>query len=221
MSIRSFIPRKVNNRTTLSFYNMFRHIDKVHHSRSLRQNNLEHNLREVKNHYDNNGKLSYIEDQKSYTDMKYGCVTVRYSGCEIISVYNAFVYLFGESIMTFPELIAEFEQDGMSLNGVFGTAPSAINNMLMRHGFKTKYYHDRDLIEKSEGARVVIMTFYNNEENIMDMVHTVCVTREKDGYYGHNVNCNGKVLGPYISLKEFSEKINGGKSKMISSIIVK
>ena len=221
MSLRDFIPKKVNNRVVLDVYDGLRHIDKVHHSKLISERNYNHNLGEITAHSINRNKSEYIENQHEFDDLKYGCVTASYSSCEIISIYNVYVYYFGEAKVSFPELIKDFESDGMALNGFFGTSPRVLARYLNSHGFKAVIHNGKDMIKFCEGEKCLVLTFYNNEDNIMDMVHTICLTKEQDGYYGHNVNCNGKVLGPYQSVENFMKSINKGKSKLISSINVK
>lgn len=220
MGLRSFIPQKVNNKLVIGFYDFLRKADKIHHSRQVAKRNYINNQKAMENHQFNSSK-EYIEDQHSYDDVKYGCVTVSYAGCEVISIYNAYVYYFGNDAVDFPKLLASFESDGMALNGFFGTAPKSIVHYLEAHGFKTEFYSDADCVNRCEGERCVIFTFYNDASDIMEKVHTICVTREEDGYYAHNVHCNGRIHGPYESLEQFAKRLNGSKAKMINSIIVK
>lgn len=221
MSLHDFIPKKVNNKVVLGVYDSFRRIDRIHHSNNVIKNNHEYNKQNIKGHNIVSRKYKYIEDQHNYKDIKYGCVTVSYAGCEVISVYNTYVYYFGQAIVSLPELLSYFENDGMTLNGAFGTSPIVLERYLNSHGFKATFLDGKDMISRCEGENCIILTFFNNEDNIMDAVHTVCVTKEEGGYYGHNVYCNGKRLGPYTSINNFIKDINKGKSKLINSIIVK
>ena len=141
MGLRSFIPQKVNNKLVIGFYDFLRKADKIHHSRQVAKRNYINNQKAMENHQFNSSK-EYIEDQHSYDDVKYGCVTVSYAGCEVISIYNAYVYYFGNDAVDFPKLLASFESDGMALNGFFGTAPKSIVHYLEAHGFKTEFYSD-------------------------------------------------------------------------------
>lgn len=218
MDIKGFIPQKVNNKTVVSFYDFLRFIDKpIHNTKSIAEHKSI-NDEAVLNHKLAEGQ--YIEDQNKYTDMSYGAVSMRYSGCEIIAVYNAFRYIFGREFLTLPELIADFEQNGMVLNGWWGTSPKAIKKYVSSKGLKTMGYHDKDMLNKLQNKNCVILTFYNDGRDIMHAVHTVCVARESDGYYGHNIYGTGKIVGPFDSLETLFGSINKGHSKLIYAFSV-
>lgn len=219
MDLYGFIPKKIKNKTVVSFYDFLRWADKVIHDKGAIEEHKLVNDEKVAYHRLRNGQ--YIEDQNKYTDMTYGAVTMRYSGCEIMAIYNAFLYIFGKEIITLPELISQFEHNGMVLGGWWGTSPRAIHEFMKKRGFKTKGYHDKDMLIKLEGEKCVILTFYNDGQDITHAVHTVCVALEEDGYYGHNIYGTGKIVGPFASLNELFKSINKGRSKMIYAFSVK
>ncbi len=218
MDIKGFIPQKVNNKIVVSFYDFLRALDRAIHDAGQRERHKEINDEKITAHKLQTGQ--YIEDQNKYTDMKYGAVTMRYAGCEIMAVYNAFLYIFGREVITLPELISDFERDGMVIYGWWGTSPKLIQKYMQKKGLKTRGYHDSDMFNKLQGSRCVILTFYNDGRDIMHAVHTVCVTLEADGYCGHNIYCNGKIVGPFDNLEELFCSINKGHSKMIYAFSV-
>ena len=63
--------------------------------------------------------------------MYFGNKTISFCGCEIIATYNALYDLTGNHDINFPEIINEFEKDGIVLSGFFGTAPKAVEDYLI------------------------------------------------------------------------------------------
>lgn len=164
----------------------------------------------------------YIEDQNNYADMKYGESTMKYSGCEIFATFNAIYNITGKHDFSLSKMIAEYEKDGMVFSGKFGTAPKAIEDFLKKHGYKTQMATDEtqfDAIGKSHDS--LILTMYNDKNDISKEVHTVNISKENGKFTAHNVYCNGKVVGPYASVSEVIKNINQGKAKGISLIGVK
>lgn len=158
----------------------------------------------------------FIEDQHSYTDMKYGKVTVRYSGCEVISVYNAIWSIEKKATIPFVKMVRDFEKDGMVLRGIFGTSPKSINKYLNKHGYKTVYSVNENEFDKiGEKSRSILVTYYNDGKDISKMIHTIAITKAPDGLIAHNVHCDGRVHGPYKSVSEVLEKTSGGRAKGI------
>jgi len=161
----------------------------------------------------------YVEDQNSYTDMAYGEATMQYSGCEIFATYNAIHNILGRNLMTLPQMIAEYEKDGMVLSGKFGTAPKAIKDFLDKHGFKTEFVTDESKFDEvGKRSQSLILTMYNDKDDISKEVHTVNISKEKSQYVAHNVYCNGKVVGPCSTVRELMAQMNGGRVKGISII---
>lgn len=161
----------------------------------------------------------YIEDQNSYTDMIYGKATMQYSGCEIFAVYNAVYSLLGYPVMDLPEMICCFENDGMALSGKFGTAPKAIRDFLNNHGFQTSFTtKEKDFDILASEYPSLILTMYNDGNDIRKEVHTVHISKNNGSYTAHNVYCNGTVVGPYPILSELIRNINRGRAKGIALI---
>ncbi len=214
----SFIPQRINNRTIIVFYELLRGIQKL--MRSQWKKNLSINRQNFSNHADAVSRShGYIEDQNNYTDMVYGKATMQFSGCEVFAVYNALYSLLEHPFMDLPDLIAHFEKDGMALNGKFGTAPKALKDFMESQGFhvllSTK---EKDFDTLSKAYPSLILTMYNDRNDIRKEIHTVHISKADDMYIAHNVYCNGKTVGPYPSLSVLIQNINGGKAKGISLI---
>lgn len=161
----------------------------------------------------------FVEDQNSYTDMAYGNATMQYSGCEIFATYNAIHSILGRQSMTLAKMISEYEKDGMVLSGKFGTAPKAVKDFLDKHGFKTDMTtNEADFENFGKQFQSLILTMYNDKDDISKEVHTVNISKEDGKFVAHNVYCNGKVVGPNATIKELIANMNGGKVKGISLI---
>lgn len=126
----------------------------------------------------------YIEHQGAMRDLKYGYKNVAYSGCEVIAVYNAEVTLAGGNEpdkVTFVDLLKKFEDNGIVLGGLFGTAPNAMNDYLKNRGYTTEMLVGDHITEASlerfgKYYDVFIVTLYNNRENVSDQIHTMCIS---------------------------------------------
>lgn len=218
--IYRFIPQYISNEGVIFFFSLLRFLQKMKPYKS--EIHLEKNKSEFQKHKESIEKYDgYIEDQNQYQNMDYGRVTMAYAGCEIIAAYNALWTLTGEKI-ELSELISTFEKDGMVFGGRFGTAPGAIKSYFEKKGYKvyftTKEKRFEEITEKSD---VLILTMYNNKSDIRDQIHTVTITKQKQGLCGHNVYGNGKIAGPNDCFLEFMEQICQGKSKGISLIGIK
>lgn len=214
----SFIPRRINNRTVIAVYELLRRIQKLAKSRwkknlTLNQINFTNHRNVIsKNH-------GYIEDQNNYTDMAYGKATMQYSGCEVFAVYNASYSLLKHPVMDLPDLIACFEKDGIALNGKFGTAPKALRDFLESHGFATLFStKEKDFDGIAKSCPSLILTMYNDRNDIRKEIHTIHISKTDGMYTAHNVYCNGKATGPYPSFHILMQNINGGRAKGISLI---
>lgn len=84
------------------------------------------------------------------------------------------------------ELISSFERNGAVLNGKFGVAPRAINEYFTERGFETIAVTDNNIEVINHIGNdfcAMIVTAYNNKNDITDMIHTVCITRRENGEY--------------------------------------
>ena len=213
--INSFIPQNISNETAISFFDSLRKIktfNKDNYKDNLVKNNKSYE-KHIKSIEQNNG---YIEDQHLYKDMFYGIKTIDYNGCGVISVFNAMKDLTGKSEMNLPLIIDYFEEDGITLSGIFGTAPTAIEEFFIKQGFKTissKKEEDFEQIGKNNDS--FILTFYNDKNNIFKAVHTINVSKKDGKFIGHN---NGKCFKSYNSITEL---IHDGNSQAIFLIGIK
>ena len=215
---KSFIPQKISNETAINFFNILR--------ASSKNNNFPDNLSKNEINYKNHLKLieknnGYIENQHCYKDMYYGNKTLDYNGCGIISVFNSLNDLTGGNEISLPLIIEYFENDGIVLSGMFGTAPTAIKDFFINQGFITISSTKEEEFDKiGENNDSFILTFYNDKFNIFNKVHITNITKKNNKYYLHNngVNCHLKL---YDSISELIHKINKGESKGIFLIGIK
>ena len=164
--IVAFIPGKINNATVISAFELMRkqqRLMKKDFSKHLKKNSeaVEKHAADIKK---NNG---FIEDQNKWSDTAYGESTMQYSGCEIIATFNAIRNILGRQLISLPEMISEYEKDGMVLSGKFGTAPKAISDFLERHGFKTELStSEKEFDDIGKRSDSLILTMYNDKNDI-------------------------------------------------------
>ena len=107
------------------------------------------------------------------------------------------------------------EKDGMVLQGLFGTSPKAIEGYFIKNGFKTQSSSKKVNYENiAKESDVLILTIYNNIDDITDQVHTICITKKLGKYYVHNNGSNSAYVA-YNSITDVLSKINGGRAKDI------
>ena len=198
------IPRLPNNIVAgvLRFLRLFNTVSNTAISSNLKSNTEA--FRRVHSHALCSG---FIEDQAAYADMHLGKSDMCYAGCEIIAVFNALGAL-GETVSekSLPELVGYFEKRGIVANGYGGTAPYALQKYFRRQGFDTVYTGNRKSFDGiSRAYRVLIVTVYNDMNDISQEIHTMCVTKDDSGkMYVHNAYFiqDGKyqAKGPYSSL---------------------
>lgn len=217
----AFIPKRINNKTIITAYELLRKIQK--RKKTCWQEHLLINQKVLSGHLNSISKNNgYIEDQNNYTDMPYGKATMQYSGCEIFAVYNAVYSLLKHPVMDLPELISLFEKDGIAFSGKFGTSPKALLDFLKSRGFTTSFStKEKDFDTLAATYPSLILTMYNDKNDIRKEIHTVHISKDNDMYTAHNVYCNGMVVGPYQTFRELMANINSGKAKGISLIGVK
>lgn len=180
----------------------------------------------------------YIEQQSGLTGLQYGTangfeewlffgdeeMTAADNACEVIAVYNALSFLEdGNPQVDFPELLRDFSNNGIVLNGVWGTSPTSLQEYMDDLGYDTRMFYDDDINESTLNTTekrydTYILTAYNKAGDITHGVHTVSITCEEDGkYYIHN---NGDAMA-YDSLYDAVIGFNGGKGDAISVIGIK
>lgn len=163
----------------------------------------------------------YIENQREWGDIRFGASTMKFSGCEIIATYNALLSLGREMTeKEMMELISIYERKGAVLWGYWGTLPTAIWNYFKDRGYDAAM---TDSLEQTEinaiGDRydTIVITVYNNADNIMEQIHTINVSKNEEGkFFRHN-----SPAGPYDSLWEAIGDMSQGHAKPISVIGIK
>lgn len=133
----------------------------------------------------------FIENQNEWEGVRFGLSTMKYSGCEIMAVYNALLDLGNEmAAQDMAELISVFERKGAELKGQWGCSPRSICNYLTRRGYRvtTTTSKNPDTIDSiGDCSDTIIITAYNDRNDIRKMIHTICVTKDHhENYTLHN-----------------------------------
>ncbi|MCM1302936.1 MAG: hypothetical protein NC305_09350 [Lachnospiraceae bacterium] len=129
----------------------------------------------------------FIENQNEWESVRFGLSTMKYSGCEIMAVYNALLDLgVRMTAQDMAELIGDFERKGAERKGRWGCSPGSIRRYLLRRGYRVTMTTRRnpDMIDLiGENSDSIIITAYNDRNDIRRMIHTVSVTKDSGGYY--------------------------------------
>ncbi|MBP5528421.1 MAG: hypothetical protein J6X80_00045 [Lachnospiraceae bacterium] len=179
----------------------------------------------------------YIERQHDLDMFKYGSYrknlqkmfmgekpfTASRNSCEVISVYNALENLgVKNEDTTFPRLLNYFEKNASILKGYFGTSFTGVIRYFKKQGYdyisfmgKKINRENLDLVEKN--YETYIFMSYNNTENIADMIHTMSITREEQGFFIHNSYCKPVF---YETLYDAVVKYNSDNGFVSRPIIV-
>lgn len=193
-AFKSFIPKRISNKTVIRFYDLFRKLSGV-------SNRVIATHKEANRVVLSDAQISplkevsgYIENQREWKEVLIGKgknPTMQKSGCGVFAVYNALLAL-GEKVGkdTLPELIASFEKQGVVLSGRWGVSPRAIYRYFQKNGFDTAMTMSRDpeiITQMGTDYEVAIVTAYNDGDDIMQRIHTVCVTKNSRGeFFAHN-----------------------------------
>ena len=219
----AFIPAHVSNGIVLGVMQIMRFLQRRGYKYAadhLMEN--KRRLNEIQNEAAPDSE-KYIEDQKSYKNIRLGKSDIAVAGCEVIATYNVLRALKMTQV-SFAELISDFEKDGIIYGGRFGVAASAMRDRLKAAGLDTVMTTDKGkmggLLKDSE---VSILTMYNDRTTIGAQVHSVTVTGTDDehGYYVHNVHGDGKVYGPFSDWSDLIKRLNDGRIGPISLIGVR
>ena len=129
----------------------------------------------------------FIENQSEWEQVRFGRSTMRYSGCEIMAVYNALLDLGNEmTAQSMAELISEFERKGAAIRGKWGCTPKSIYKYLVRRGYRatmTTSANPDTINAIGENSRSIIITAYNDRNDIRNMIHTISITKDDLGTY--------------------------------------
>jgi len=198
-------------------------------------------------HVDTSGEGFYIEHQSMMEGMLYGIdfgkewnnaiygvdeLFASSNACEVIATYNAMAYLEGGySPVEFPDMLKSYEGKGTALLGNWGASPSAVEHYLKGRGYSTKLVSGADLGESGKGYLslqdeydVYIMSVWNEEGKISSGIHTMAITKEKNGsYVVHNSITQRKngVLNEYETLRSAVLSFDSGTGDPISLIGVR
>lgn len=223
----SFIPRYIHNRAFLTIYQL---LTLVPVPRKVREKNYDSNLEQFRNAAWDFWTVPsvYIENQNEWGDILFGTGrhhNMRYSGCEILAVFNALKAL---SQTGSPELMAKlirgFETRGAALRGEFGVSPRAIETYFRKHGFRVAATdkNDSESLDTVDGqSQVLIATVYNDANDITKQVHTVCITKDVgQGYVLHNIyrrDTKGRYIASpaYSTLSDAINRISRYQAKLI------
>lgn len=197
----------------------------THVSQKTSDKHYEENLIPWKNYLESM-KSPYIERQHDLTILKFGSykklfhkllswkgeITASGCSCEVIAAYNALVFLENahKNENSFPKLLNYFEKRNTILKGYFGTSIVGLIKYFNQGEYEDTYLYGRKINEEAltqiqENYSVYIFMSYNNSENIVDMIHTMCITRSEEGFFIHN--SYGKPIF-YNSLYEAVVKYN-------------
>jgi len=158
----------------------------------------------------------FIEHQERMQDMKLGAYPLSFCGCETIAVYNAMSHLNPEGgfFKALPSIITYFEKRGVALAGEFGVDPRSLSSYFDEMGYRTYMtMNQQETLRIIKTTDVYIMTFYNNRKRLSDMIHTVCITKGKDGRLrAHNAGTKESYLNLQEMIRDLGVK---GKAEMI------
>ncbi len=177
----------------------------------------------------------YVERQHLLSDMRYGFMRASANCCSAIAAYNAVLSLCrkkttaGTGLMAktrsrkangdngFPSVISAFERQGLVLGGLFGTATDGCTRYFKEHGYVTNELWGSQITPQSvarlaDFCDTFVLTMYNDAHNVFAQVHTVCITKEDNGYAVHNAGIHGKRL---ITLYDAIGASHGGKGRPI------
>lgn len=225
--IASLIPRYVSNRLLLAAY---RFLALLGVPRFVRKKNYRLNRIRLEETDWDFWKVpdAYIENQSEWGTIRFGVgrrQSMSYAGCEIIATYNARKALGGAvSKQYMAELIGAYEARGAALWGAFGVAPTAIAAYFKKAGFTVQTADGADeaaVEEIAKSHQVMIATAYNDKNDITEQIHTVCITKDRDGKFVlHNAyrrDARGQYREslPYATLQEAAAHISKRESKLI------
>ncbi len=120
----------------------------------------------------------YNQNEGYASKLKFGAITMKDNGCEIIAMYNASVLL--NRPLSIQKIAYDMEYKGIMLFGLFGTDPGVIGPYMASQGFKVKVIGRNDIDSCTKKGTVFIISFWNDKINIFEGLHTIAIL------------CNGK-----------------------------
>ena len=229
LDAKAFIPQKISNATFLSIYDALTKLSDIPES-EIKQNAVD-NAKLLSGNNTPLPAFDYIENQSQWGKVKFGedsKTDIARSGCGIIATYNA-LYALGESTssQTMVDLISYYERDGAVLGGAWGVSPDAIEDYFIGQGYSVTSTNENAPITINmigEQYETVIVTAYNDANDITRQVHTVSITKETNGTYTvHNAfqkDTNGKYVSKdgYLTLQEAIDNISSKQPLAINVI---
>ena len=124
----------------------------------------------------------YVRSQRDVPvcDMRYGCRTMDYNGCEVIACHHALLSLgIPSSLADMAEICSGL---GLWFFGLFGTRPRALYRFCKKYGLSARRYRTRALSAIWED--VVLYAYWNPR---FRGIHTVELHRTQTGYVVTNL----------------------------------
>jgi len=222
--IRAFIPRYVPDSVVLAFYRL---LSVFSVSKRVISENAEWNRKQLET--DREGIYAvcgFLENQEDWNRIKFGKKgDVAKAGCGVIATYNALYALYSEEQKNelrglLPGIISSYEKKGAAIGGRWGIAPHGIVEYFKTKGYRVCVYRRRtdDIEQFGTENDVLIATAYNDRDDILDQLHTVCITKSYDRYYLHNAATHTTSQLGYDSLTDAVKHISNTNPMLISLI---
>ena len=224
MKIRAFIPHYVPDSVVLAIYRLLSLFPVsqrvILENATWNQKQLEENCEGIYAEDD------YLENQEVWKQIRFGKKgDVARAGCGVIATYNALYALHAEKKRNklkdlLPGIISAYEKKGAAIGGRWGIAPHAIAVYFKTKGYRVRAYRrgTDELEQFGTENDVLIATAYNDSDNIMDQLHTVCITKTYDRYYLHNAATHTTSQLGYDSLTDAVNHISHSNPMLISLI---
>ena len=219
-----FLPHHVSDGTVLAFLRFF----SFPVPRKKRDLHREQNLAQWDRRWDQAVEEGLIERQSLLSGMVLGNTGAEINSCEVIALHNVLLALRDPEALSlgrglFPALLEECEAGGLALGGAFGTAPAKLLARLRAKGYTYEFLYGKKLTEEAlaeaeRDCRAFLVTVYNDRDNVMAMIHTMSITREKNGFRVSNGGLRGQS---FPSLTEAVHAPGHGKGRPISLICVR
>lgn len=238
--LAAFVPRYIPNRLVAGVMGLLQILRKTSKARVRQNSKVNRSI--LEGQADMSGSRlffrsgTFIENQRQWKQVSFGSgYTMAYGGCEIIAVHNALLSLGKElSGSELADLISHFERKGAVCGGLWGIAPQSVKPYFKKLGYRVKKTWSRKekaLNRLGEESDTLIVTSYNNGEDVFDGMHTVNISKDEAGkFHVHNDyrcyrDAKGSTIfvchGPYDTLYEAVNKLSGGTAAPICVVGVK
>jgi len=130
--------------------------------------------------------IGFIEYQQNYKDMFYGIKPLSYNGASLIAIYNVLYHLNKAEKKDFLKIIKSFENDGIILEGKFGTSIKAVEDYIKKKGLRTENSRNKNNYEDiGSKADASIFIFYKKDDGLKP-IHFVAITKNTEKFNVHN-----------------------------------